>query len=226
MVIDVAISSCARIDILEKAIKTFLKYVKCKDGFRLIICEDKVDDAKRQKFGRKWIEDHKSLFDKIIFSDKKLTYVYCFSEILNYIESPYFFRLEDDVVFHENIDVDKIIEFMIENKDILSQTIFRRKKHDPPNPIDVNNNTGRRIQLVDSYSIATGVFNIEWTRKIIGMSGTNQCHEAGILTPAMLKLSAKSSVVYGKSTTHALDCIGDLLGYMKGAWKNGRLYNT
>ena len=218
--IDVAISSCARVDILDRAINTFLKYVKSKNGFRLIICEDKVDDANRQKIGKKWIDDHIHLFDKVVYSDKKLTYIYCFSEILKYIKSTYFFRLEDDVVFHEDIDIDKIIEFMIENKHTLSQVIFKRKNHDLLNPIDVVNDTTRYIQLIDSYSIATGVFNLEWTRKIVGLSGTEQCHEAGVLMPSMHALGGKSSVIYGKSTTHALDCIGDSLGYKKGSWKN------
>lgn len=220
MPIDVAISSCARIDILDRAINTFLTHVKSKEGFRLVICEDKVDNIDRQKSGKKWIEDHINLFDKVIYSNKKLTYVYCFSEILKYIKSPYFFRLEDDVVFHENIDVDSIIEFMIENEDVVSQVIFRRKKHDISNPIDINNNTGRRIQLLDSYSIATGIFNLEWTRKIVGFSGTDECHESIVLAPAMSKLGGKSSVLCGKSTAYALDCVGDSLGYKKGNWKN------
>lgn len=217
--IDVAISSCGRVDILDTAIHTFLKHVKSKEGFRLVICEDKVDDAVRQLKGRAWIENHINLFDKIIYSTKKLTYVYCFSEVLKYISSPYFFRLEDDVVFHEDIDVDSIIEFMEKNKNILSQVIFRRKKHKPLNPKDILNNTGRKIQLVDSYSIATGIFNLDWTNKIVGLSGTGQCHEAGVLAPAMHKLYGKSSIIYGDSTIHALDCVGDSLGYMKGSWK-------
>lgn len=217
--IDVAISSCARPDILENAVKTFLKYVKSKEGFRLVICEDRVDDPKRQEIGRNWIESNRELFDEIMYADKKLTYVYCFSEILKHINSSYFFRLEDDVVFHEDIDVDKIIEFMIENDNMLSQVMFRRKKHNPPNPVDIGNNTGRRIQTVTSYSIATGVFNLEWTNKIVGLSGTDQCHEAGVLMPSMHSLGAKSSIIYGNSTIHALDCVGDSLGYKKGAWK-------
>lgn len=217
--IDVAISSCARPDILENAVKTFLKHAKSKEGFRLVICEDKVDDPKRQETGRNWIENNKDLFDEIIYSDTKLTYVYCFSEILKHISSPYFFRLEDDVVFHEDIDVDKIIEFMKANDGFISQVIFKRMKHNFPNPVDVENSTGRKIRTTTSYSIATGVFNLEWTNKIVGLSGTGQCHESGILMPAMHKLGAKSSVLYGDSTEYALDCVGDSLGYKKGSWK-------
>lgn len=217
--IDVAISSCARIDILDRAINTFLTYVKSKNGFRLVICEDKVDNPNRQKAGKKWIDEHINLFDEVIYSNKKLTYVYCFSEILKYIKSPYFFRLEDDVVFHENIDIDKIVEFMVENKSILTQVIFKRKVHNLLNPINIDNGTTRHIQLVDSYSIGTGIFNLEWATKIVGLSGTEQCHEAGILTPSMHTLNGKSGVISGKNTTHALDCVGDSLGYKKGSWK-------
>ncbi len=218
--IDVAISSCGRVDILENAVTTFLKHAKSKEGFRLVICEDKVDDPKRQELGREWIENHKELFDEIIYSDTKLTHVYCFSEILKHIRSPYFFRLEDDVVFHEDIDVDKIIEFMKDNDEVISQVIFKRlENHDPLNPVDIENCTGRKIQTVTSYSIATGVFNLEWTNKIVGLSGNGQCHEYGVLMPAMHKLGAKSSIIYGNSSEHALDCVGDSLGYKKGAWK-------
>jgi len=220
MEVDVAISSCARVDILDKAINTFLASAQSIDGFRLIICEDKVDSTNRQKIGKKWIKDNFYLFDEIIYSRKKLTYVYCFSEILKYVKSPYFFRLEDDVVFHENINVDKIIEFMIENKDTLSQVIFKRKEHNLRTPINIDDVDDRKIQLVNFYSIATGIFNLEWARKIVSLSGTSQCHESRILTPAMRKLGAKSSVLYGKGTSHALDCVGDSLGYKKGSWQN------
>lgn len=218
MKIDVAISSCARVDILDRAVSTFLDHAKSKDGFRLIICEDKVDDPNRQDAGRDWIINNANLFDEIVFSDNKLTYVYCFSEILKYIKSPYFFRLEDDVVFHEDIDVDKIIEFMDENKNV-AETIFMRKKHNLSNPTNIDNNTGRSMQLVGFYSIATGVFNTKWTNDIISLSGTGQCHEGSVLTPAMHKLGANSSVIYGKNTTHVVDCVGDSLGYKKGSWK-------
>lgn len=217
--IDVAISSCARIDILDQAVNTFLMHVRSKKKFRLIICEDKVDNVARQRAGKGWIDKHINLFDEVIYASKKLTYVYCFSEILKYVKSPYFFRLEDDIVFHEDIDVDKIIEFMIENNNVVSQVIFRRKKHNLLKPKEIVNNTGRKIQLVDSYSIATGIFNLEWTKKIVGLSGTGQCHEALVLAPAMCSFGVKSSVIYGKNTPNALDCVGDSLGYKKGSWK-------
>lgn len=217
--IDVAISSCARIDILSEAVNTFLKYVKTKDKLRLIICEDRVDDVVRQRSGRNWIEDNADLFNKIIYSNRKLTYVYCFSEVLKYVESPYFFRLEDDVIFHEEIDIDKIIEFMSENSETVSQLIFRRKKHNLIKPQEVVNDTGREINLVDSYSIATGIFNLELTKKIVGLSGTEECHESSVLAPAMRKLGLKSGVISGVSTVNALDCVGDILGYKKGSWK-------
>lgn len=215
--IDVAISSCARPDILETSVESFLTHIKSRGEFRLILCEDKVEDPKRQEAGRKWIEDHSHYFDQIIYSDKRLTYVYCFSEILKYMESPYFFRLEDDVTFFEDIDVDEIIEFMEESS--VSQTIFRREIHNLTNPVEVKYISNRKTELVDFYSIATGVFNLNWTERIIGMSGTGECHESSVLTPAMLKLGAKSSVIYGVDNVHALNSIGDDLGYIKGSWK-------
>lgn len=216
--IDVAISSCARVDVLEKSVHSFIKHVKSKEGFRLVICEDKVKDKYRRKEGLVWLQANKDLFNNIIYADKYLTYVYCFSEILKYINSSYFFRLEDDVVFHESIDVDSIIDFMKEQP-IISQVIFKRKKHIVRSSININNSTGRNIDLADFYSIATGLFNLDLTRKIVGLSGTEQCHESSVLTPSMVKLGLKSSVIEGVRAKHALDCVGDSLGYIKGSWK-------
>lgn len=218
MAIDVAISSCARVDILEKAIETFLEYVVSKDGFRLIICEDKVNDQERQVCGKNWIEEHRDLFSKIIYSEKKLTYVYCFSEIVKYLRTPYFFRLEDDVIFDEVIDVDELINFMKSYKD-LAQIIFRRETHNLTNLEEINNRLERNIQSNPFYSIATGVFNLDWTHKILEQTEKGECHEAGVLTPIMKKLKAKSFVINGKEKIAALKCIGDDLGYKKGSWK-------
>jgi len=218
--IDVAISSCARVDILEKAVYTFLKHVKSDQGFRLVICEDKVDGPARQEEGRLWIVDNTHLFDTVVWAEKKLTYVYCFSEILKYIKSPYFFRLEDDVVFEEDIYVDEIIEFMKENSADLSQVIFRRKTGCNVSELqEIHNKLSRKTLLIPRYSIGTGVFNLEWTRKIVSHSGTDQCHETGVLTPSMKVLGATSSIMFGEKQEHALDCVGDSLGFMKGSYK-------
>jgi hypothetical protein len=216
--IDVAISSCARTDILEMAISSFRKHIISKEKFRLIICEDIVDDKERQSNGKEWIEKHSDWFDTIIFSDKKLTYVYCFSEILRYIESTYFFRLEDDVEFFEDIEIDLIVDYLNQNKNI-SQAIFRRDVHNLNNSKMTGSIGKRDLFEVNLYSIATGIFNTNWTRKIVGLSGTKECHECKVLTPSMNTLGAKSVVIGGVKDRHALIECGNKKGYKKGKWK-------
>ena len=180
---DVLLSSCARVDILERAVFSFLNHVKSEDGFRIVVCEDMVEDKGRQDIGREWLEDNSSLFDEVVYADRRLTYVYCFSEILERAQSEYFFRLEDDVEFDQDINVDEIVDFM-KTQDHLAQLIFKRKVHPMTNPVPVSG-IERKVVLNDFFSIATGVFSTEYTKRIVDYSGTGQCHETGVLTPAM-----------------------------------------
>ena len=112
MIIDIALSSCARAELLEKSIQSFSENVVTKHKLRWIIVEDKVDDPKRQEAGRKWILDNFYRFDEIIYSEKKLTYVYCFGEVLKHVTSDYFIRWEDDFEFQRLIDIDQMIEVL------------------------------------------------------------------------------------------------------------------
>ena len=109
MTIDVAISSCARPDVLEPSVQSFLKHIVSEHDFRLVLVEDQVEDAKRQAIGHAWLEANKHLFDQLVYANKRLTYVYCFSEIMHYLSSPVFFRLEDDVLFTESLHIDPLI---------------------------------------------------------------------------------------------------------------------
>jgi hypothetical protein len=216
--IDVAISSCGRTDILETAIRSFNEHVHTSEGLRFVICEDKVDSVPRQEKGKKWIEDNAELFDEIVYSGKKLTYVYCFTEVLRHIKSPYFFRLEDDVEFFEDIDLDEIVEYM-KGADTLAQMMFRRDIHNLTGASEVDACGKRNVLQMDLYSIATGVFNLEWARKIVGYSGTGECHESGVLTPSMNELNATSNVIGGINKECALIECGNKKGYCKGGWK-------
>lgn len=216
--IDIALSSCGRIDVLEKSITSCLKHLKSKEEMGIIICEDKVDNKNRQENGKKWIEDHSNLFKKIVYSEKKLTYVFCFSEILKHVESDFFVRLEDDVEFDQDIDVDSIICFM-KTEPNLAELIFKREVHPMVRTKDVKNNTGRRIVYTDFFSVATGIYNTDLTRKIVALSGTEECHESSVLTPSMKKLGLSGGTIYGLNRDNALRYIGDNLGYVKGSWK-------
>lgn len=219
--IDVLISSCARPDILDACIKSFIKHAKSKLGFRLVICEDLVSDPERQKLGAKWISNHKFFFDKIIFSKTKLTYVFCFSEILKYAKSKYFIRLEDDVEFFEEIDCDKIIDCLKRNENIC-QFIFRRqnmKLHPQWSCSNISDCGTRKLYSSDFCSIASGVYNTKLIRQIVDYSGTNKCHESKVLTPSMKALNFKGGVIEGLNSKEAIQYVGDNLGYKKGSWK-------
>ena len=215
--IDVAISSCARPKILSKSVYSFLDKVKSKEKLRLIICEDKMDDPERIRIGREWIESNKDLFDEIIYSEKRLTYVFCFTEILKYVKSDYFFRLEDDVVFDQDIDIDDIIDFM-KTKEKLSQLIFKRSLHNIVNPRKIDSGFNRKIVHQDFCSIATGVYNTKLIRDIVNYSGTGECHESSVLTPSMKKLDLQSGVVFGVNRDEAINYLGDDPNLKKGAY--------
>ena len=70
MVIDVGLSSCARVELLQDSILSFLSNVITRHTLRWIIVEDKVDDQKRQEAGRKWIIDNFHYFDKVVYSER------------------------------------------------------------------------------------------------------------------------------------------------------------
>jgi len=219
--IDVLISSCARPDVLDVCVKSFIKHAKSEFGFRLVICEDLVSNSDRQELGAEWIENHKSFFDKIIFSKTQLTYVFCFSEILKDAESEYFIRLEDDVEFFEELDCDKIIDCLKQNENIC-QFMFRRqnmKLHPQWSCSHIGNCGTRKLYSSDFCSIASGVYNTQLIRQIVDYSGTNECHESGVLTPSMKALNLKGGVIEGLSSKEAIQYVGDNLGYKKGSWK-------
>lgn len=219
--IDVLISSCARPDVLDACVKSFIKHAKSEFGFRLVICEDLVSNSDRQELGAQWIENHKSLFDKIIFSKTQLTYVFCFSEILKYAESEYFIRLEDDVEFFEELNCDKIIDCLKQNENIC-QFMFRRqnmKLHTEWSCRHIGDCGTRKLYSSNFCSIASGVYNTQLIRQIVDYSGTNECHESGVLTPSMKALNFKGGVIEGSNSEGAIKYVGDNLGYKKGSWK-------
>jgi len=240
MIIDVALSSCARAELLEKSIQSFFMNVETKHKLRWIIVEDKVDDKRRQEAGRKWILDNFYRFDKIIYSEKKLTYVYCFGEVLKYVTSDYFIRWEDDFEFQRLINIDPIIDtLMYHDKEKVDNNIspianisFKR------NYCDVTDFTQRLVSnskeyvneytapscmfdLIESplFSIGPGIFNTKLTREIVDLSGTGECHEFGVLTPSMDRLGYKSFIWGSKEEPFLLDHVGKKLGFKKGEYK-------
>ena len=65
MVIDVLINSCARPDVLEISINTFLKKIKTdKHKFRYVLLEDVVTDKCRQEESHRWIKNNNRAQEK------------------------------------------------------------------------------------------------------------------------------------------------------------------
>lgn len=220
MIIDIALSSCARVELLQNSVLSFIDSVVSEHTFRWVIVEDKVDDPDRQKEGKKWIQENKDFFDEIIFSERKLTYVFCFGEVLKYVNSKIFIRWEDDFEFQRDFDIDPMIETVQKHhKDYepvnMANISFKRNYCDTSEYKQVGNN------LLESplFSIGPGVFNTKLTRDIVNLSGTGECHEFGVLTPSMNKLGYKSYIWGGKDEPFLLDHVGKKMGYNKGDYK-------
>jgi hypothetical protein len=194
MIIDVLINSCARPDLMDVSFKTFLKHIKTTHKFRFVIVEDKVENEERQALGREWIEQNKNYFDEILYLPKKAGMDRFYQEAIKLGRSPYFFRLEDDMDFQVDINIDPLIEILEQNQDIC-QITFRRDNHKSPwcGKKIIN---GVELTCTDFYSVSVGINNLEHTNKIIDECGwENQLHETKLLSPISKKLGYKKYVL-------------------------------
>ena len=220
MIIDVGLSSCARVELLEDSMQSFKESVITKHKLRWIIVEDEVDDPRRQERGRKWIVDNFHYFDKIVYSGTKLTHVFCFGEMLKHIESDYFIRWEDDFKFQRNIDIDPMFDVLEHDNENMANISFKRNYCDTSNFMQfIDGRTGDFRLASPLFSIGPGVFNTKLTREIVDYSGTGECHEYGVLTPSMNKLGYKSYIWGSKEDPFLLDHVGKNLGFNKGDYK-------
>lgn len=217
MVIDVLVNSCARPDILEVSINTFMERIKSDHEFRWVIVEDRVSDKKRQAEGRNWIMSNVKIFNHVFFLGKKAGPGFWFAPTVRLCESDYFFHLEDDNKFIVDVDIDPIIELMKKHDDVVEIMLSRGK-------IRPENNLGKtiiddiKLTKFDLFSVATGIFNTKQVKRIIDNIGWDkQMHEAGILTPTSKKLGMRKFVL-GHGTKHYAH-VGAEKGYRKGGWK-------
>ena len=95
MKIDVLINSCARPDVMEVSLQTFLKNVKTNNHiFRYVILADYVESSDRRSLGLKWIENNKHMFDEVVIQTIKLGPTFFFGPVVKTCTSDYFFHLE------------------------------------------------------------------------------------------------------------------------------------
>lgn len=220
MIMDVAISSCGRIDVLEQTIDSFQRYIKFSGEFRFVILEDFLegDDRKRASDRDVWLESHADWFDVVRFNDRKAGYVRAYGDILALLESPLFFRLDDDTPFLETTDIDPIAEYLGAS-DSVCHVGFRRQNHRllEPNFFEIGN-PPRKLTLNPFYSVSTGIHKLDWARKIVDKAD-GVCHETSVLTPIMLGFGQTAAIANGMAQPDAVDHVGTRLGYIKGTWK-------
>jgi len=218
MAIDILINSCARIDVLEMSVNTFMERIKSSNHvFRYVLVEDRVDDESRQAAGKKWIKEHSELFDEVIFLKKKAGPGFFFAPAVFLCKSEYFFHLEDDNEFIVDVNIDPIIELMKRYDDVV-EIMLSRGKLRPENNLGETIIDDIKLTGFDLFSVATGIFNTKLVKNMIDKIGWDQqLHESGTLTPMSKKLGLRKFVL-GHDEKHYTH-VGEEKGYRKGVWK-------
>lgn len=220
MIIDVLINSCARPDILEVSLFTFLERIKSdKHTFRYVLVEDKMDDEVRQANGAEWIEKHAELFDEVVFLEKHAGPGCWWAPTIKLCKSDYHFHLEDDNEFIVDINIDPIIDVLQNNDDIVEIILSRGEIRKDLNPRQQTIN-GVVLTEFDLLSVATGLFNTKNVKFIIDILGwDNRLHEFGTLTPTSKKLGLRKFILGPVDSKHYIH-VGEEKGYRKGGYKN------
>lgn len=218
MIIDVVISSCARIDVLESSLFSFKEKVRSNTHeFRWIIIEDNVNDKKRQNIGKKFINEHSHLFDEVHFLEEKAGKGFWWQEALKRCKSDYHIHLEDDNEFITKINIDPIIKLMKSHSDII-EVIFSRgtlSKRLYPKKVKID---GIKLTEMESFSMAAGIFNTKLTWDVVEKLGwKTELHEAGNLAPTTKKMGLRKFML-GHNKKHYIH-VGAVKGYKKGEWK-------
>jgi hypothetical protein len=222
--IDVLISSCARIDILEESILSFKENIHSKHNFRYVLIEDNVENKTRQGMGKKWIDENSSLFDQVHYLEEKAGPGVFWLEALKRCESDYHFHLEDDNKFLTKVNIDPIIDVLQKNKDIVEVVLGRGKIPGSQKPKKELIN-GVKLTEIDFFSMATGVYNTRLVKRIIDELGWDKRpHELGTLTPKSRELGFRKFILGHSSSFigHKIDHYAHLSkmhGYAKGSWR-------
>lgn len=219
MKIDVAINSCGRIDLLEKDITSFKENIVTKHKLRFILLEDLIEDVNRMRERDVWLGENYKLFDKIIFSEKKLGVMYGLTELLeNHIKSDIFIRNEDDNCYVRRIDIDPLIKLFQDHDDI-AKIQWKRSGHAPKSfkgeecEID-----GIPLINIKIYGNCAGIFSRKWALKMIDKTDGRWSPPKKVAWPAMKALGGKN-YFYGR-IRDLPTCIhmGKLMDYVKGSY--------
>lgn len=218
MIIDVAINSCGRTDMLERDTLSFRDNVITKHKLRYILLEDYIEDEKRIQKRDKWIYKNKKLFDKIIYSPKKLGVMCGLSELVeNHIESDIFIRNEDDNCYIQKIEIDPLIELMLKHD--IAKIQWKRSGHAPKNFKGVEYIIDN-IPLINIkiYGNCAGIFSRKWALKVMGLTKGKWSPPKKVAWPVLKQLGGKN-YFYGKlgdlpTCVH----LGKLMDYKKGGW--------
>jgi len=216
MTVDVVITSCARPEMLERTVVSFMDNVKFSGNLRTILIEDFVEDEDRRVAGRAWIEANASMFDEVLVMRENVGPYKQFQNAASNVTAPYMFKLDDDAEFVKEIDLDAMVRVMAEDG-TLAQLILRRKGHVEVNP-ETEIVAGCEVVVHDFYSISFGIHRMIDVRRLFGELGWDcEAHETGVLTPAAARMGMRCGI-FGNDESHYRH-VGGEMGFDKGRWK-------
>jgi len=214
--IDIVFSSCARVGLLDKTVKSFNEKVSCNVLSKKTLVEDWVEDKTRREEGLEWIKANGENFHNIVILDETVGPYLQFQEAAKQTTYDYLFKMDDDAEFVLPVEIDKMVEIMDEIPE-LSQLILRRPNHREINPVVVAV-SGQFLTMTDFFSISYGLHRMRHVRKLFDDIGwKTEAHETSVLTPAAKRLGLKCGI-YGDGEVHYRH-VGGELGFNKGAWK-------
>ena len=214
--IDIMISSCARVSLLEPSILSAKKHLISADSLHWVLVEDFVENRDRYIAGKTWVDSNKSLFDEVIYLPEKAGVGYWWQKLIFYCTTTYHVHLEDDNVYIKNVLLDKLITILNNDPTIIA-IIFNRQIENEK--IILGERIINDISLIELglMSIAAGVFNTANCRRLLSEVGIeNKIHEYGTLTPAIKKLGFKC---YMMNEGPMYDNIGHVDKYRKGNYE-------
>lgn len=107
------LTSCGRIDLLDKTLRSFFKHnsYKCKE---LFLVEDSVDNEVYKHIKKKW---HKKL--NLIFNKKKKGQITSIVDTYKKVKTPYIFHCEDDWVYTRDKFIEDSFKILSTDKKII-----------------------------------------------------------------------------------------------------------